>query len=71
VGWRAARVQRHRSATTRRNKRSAAAEDPAKRNFVATQVDRVWVAHITYIPTQEGFLYLAFVLEVHSRRIVW
>ncbi len=32
--------------------------------------DRVWVADITYVATQEGFLYLAFILDAHSRRIV-
>ena len=31
---------------------------------------RVWLADITYVPTQEGFLYLAFILDTHSRRIV-
>jgi putative transposase len=41
-----------------------------KRNFVATEVDRVWVADITYVATAEGSLYVAFILEVHSRRIV-
>ena len=33
-------------------------------------VNRVWVADITYIPTQEGFLYLAVVLDLASRRVV-
>lgn len=32
--------------------------------------DRLWVADITYIPTWSGFLYLAVVLDVWSRRIV-
>lgn len=41
-----------------------------KRDFFASKVDRVWVADITYVPTREGFLYLAFILDVHSRRIV-
>lgn len=41
-----------------------------KRNFAATEVDKVWVADITYVATREGFLYLAFILDVHSRRIV-
>ena len=59
----------HRRGTTRRGKRSAAT-DLLKRNFVATQPDRIWVADIIYVPTREGFLYLAFVLDVHSRRIV-
>jgi putative transposase len=58
-----------RRGTTRRGKR-APQEDLLKRNFAATQADRVWVADITYIATAEGFLYLAFILDVHSRRIV-
>lgn len=59
-----------RRGTTRRSKRAPAAEDLLKRNFAATEVDRIWVADITYVPTEEGFLYLAFILDVHSRRIV-
>jgi putative transposase len=45
-----------RRGTTRRGKRSAAAEDLVKRNFAATKIDRVWVADITYVATREGFL---------------
>ena len=52
--------------TTRRSKRAAPAEDLVKRNFAATRTDKVWVADITYVATQEGFLYLAFILDVHS-----
>ena len=59
-----------RRGTTRRDKRSAPAEDLVKRDFAATEVDKVWVADITYVATQEGFLYLAFILDVYSRRIV-
>jgi putative transposase len=59
-----------RRATTRRSKSAAPAEDLVKRNFVATQMDRDWVAEITYVATGEGFLYLAFILHVHSRRVV-
>lgn len=61
---------RRRRGTTHRGKRSAAAEDLVKRNFAATKIDRVWVAHITYVATAEGFLYLAFILDVYSRRIL-
>ncbi len=61
---------RRRRGTTHRGKRSAAAEDLVKRNFAATKIDRVWVADITYVATAEGFLYLAFILDVYSRRIV-
>ena len=62
---------RRRRGTTRRGKGAPPpAEDLVKRNFRATDIDKVWVADITYVATREGFLYLAFVLDVHSRRIV-
>jgi putative transposase len=41
-----------------------------QRNFTAAAPDRLWVADITSVPTWAGFLYLAVVLDVHSRRIV-
>ncbi len=41
-----------------------------KRDFTATGPDQLWVADITYVPTWAGFLYLAVVLDVWSRRIV-
>ena len=56
--------------TTRRDLRAAPAPDLLGRDFVAGRPNRVWLADITYIPTQEGFLYLAFILDTHSRRIV-
>ncbi len=59
-----------RKQTTRRNGRAVAARDLLQRDFVATRIDKVWVADITYVPTREGFLYLAFILDVCSRRIV-
>jgi putative transposase len=40
------------------------------RTFTAERPDQLWVADITYIPTWTGFLYLAIVLDVCSRRIV-
>jgi len=57
-------------ATTRRDPRAAPAPDLLRRNFVACQPNKIWLADITYVPTQEGFLYLAFILDTHSRRIV-
>ena len=56
--------------TTRRDSQAAPAQDLLRRNFVACQPNRVWLADITYVPTQEGFLYVAFILDTHSRRIV-
>jgi putative transposase len=39
-------------------------------NPALAQRDRVWAADITYIPTREGWLYLAVVLDLASRRVV-
>jgi putative transposase len=61
---------RGRKRTTSRDPRAVLAPDLVKRDFRATSPNRLWTADITYVPTHEGFLYLAFVLEVYSRRIV-
>lgn len=64
-------VRGRRKRTTRRSGRAIVAKDLLQRSFAATQIDKVWVADITYVaPRGEGFLYLAFILDVHSRRIV-
>jgi putative transposase len=46
------------------------APDLVNRQFTAGAPNVLWVADITYIPTWAGFLYLAVVLDVFSRRIV-
>jgi putative transposase len=46
------------------------APDLVRRNFRAPGPDRLWVTDITYLPTGEGFLYLATVLDAWSRRVV-
>jgi transposase InsO family protein len=40
------------------------------RDFQATRPNEKWLADITYIPTAEGWLYLAVVLDLFSRKIV-
>jgi transposase InsO family protein len=40
------------------------------RDFTAAAANRVWVGDITYVPTREGWLYLAALLDVFSRRVV-
>jgi transposase InsO family protein len=40
------------------------------RQFAVPAVDRVWVSDVTYVPTRLGFLYLAVVLDLASRRVV-
>jgi transposase InsO family protein len=46
------------------------AENVLDRQFAVSQADRVWVSDITYVPTRLGFLYLAVVIDLASRRIV-
>ena len=56
--------------TTRRDLQARPAPDLVERRFEAEAPDRLWVADITYVPTAAGFLYLAVVLDVFSRRVV-
>jgi putative transposase len=46
------------------------APDLLRRNFASVAPNRLWVADITYIKTEEGFLYFSFVLDAYSRRLV-
>jgi len=56
--------------TTRSGAPERWAPDLVERNFLADRPDALWVADVTYVPTAEGFLYLALVLDVFSRLIV-
>ncbi|WP_299451300.1 IS3 family transposase, partial [uncultured Serinicoccus sp.] len=44
--------------------------DQLNRDFTAAAPDDRWVADITYVPTWAGFVYVAFVMDLYSRRIV-
>ncbi len=44
--------------------------DLVERQFKATGPNRLWVADLTYVKTHSGFVYVAFVIDVFSRRIV-
>ena len=46
------------------------AENKLERNFIAEKPDQKWLADITYLPTLEGCLFLAVVLDVFSRKII-
>jgi putative transposase len=56
--------------TTTADKRQRNAPDLVKRQFVATDINQLWVADMTYVPTWAGFLYLAVVTDVYSRKVV-
>jgi len=62
--------RRKQPTTTRRDRSARPAPDLVKRKFEADAPDRLWVADITCVPTLAGFLYLAIVLDVFSRRVV-
>jgi putative transposase len=47
-----------------------AAPDLVGRNFAAEEPDRLWVADISYVRSKEGFVYLAFILDACSRKVV-
>ena len=64
-------VSRRRGTRTTRVERShLAAPDRVQRQFRADAPDKVWVADVTYVPTWTGFVYLAIVLDVFSRKVV-
>lgn len=46
------------------------AADLVQRAFRPGDLDRLWVSDITYVRTDEGWLYLAAILDAHSRRVV-
>jgi putative transposase len=56
--------------TTQRDPKQRPAPDLVKRQFVAAKANELWVADMTYVPTWAGFIYLAIVLDVWSRRVV-
>ena len=56
--------------TTRSGAPERWAPDLVERQFLADRPDALWVADVTYVPTAEGFLYLAVVLDVFSRLLV-
>jgi transposase InsO family protein len=68
-GLQAKQVRRYKS-TTKRNKKHPVAPNLLKRDFTADWPDQKWLSDITYIPTREGWLYLAAILDLYSRRIV-
>lgn len=56
--------------TTKQNPGAKAAPDLLQRTFSALRPHHIWTSDITYIWTEEGWLYLAVVLDVFSRAIV-
>jgi len=56
--------------TTRRNDNDAVADNLLNQNFNPVATNQVWAGDITYLKTGEGWMYLAIVMDLYSRRIV-
>ena len=65
-----ARVKRKFKATTDSEHPFPIADNVLNREFKTVEPDRVWVADMTYIWTREGWLYLAVIIDLFSRRVV-
>ena len=62
--------RRRRVRTTRRDEQAQVSDDLVQRQFNVTEPNALWIADITYLPTWQGFLYLAVVIDAFSRRVV-
>jgi putative transposase len=65
-----AQVKRRRVNTTDSAHKLPVAENLLDRQFTADEPNRKWVGDISYIPTEEGWLYLAIVLDLFARKVV-
>lgn len=63
-------VSRYKITTTNSNHKYKVFDNLLGRNFNASRPNQIWVGDITYIPTNEGWLYLATVIDLYSRRII-
>ena len=64
------RHRRKYKVTTNSNHKQPVFDNLVQRQFDVSKADRVYVADITYIWTQEGWLYLAVVIDLYSRKVV-
>lgn len=70
AGLRGKSARQYRPQTTQSNPTHATAPNLLNRNFKGLQRNQVWLTDITYIETDEGYLYLAGVMDLGSREIV-
>jgi transposase InsO family protein len=65
-----AKTKRRFRITTVQSSKAAASENILKQNFTASSENKIWTGDITYLWTKEGWLYLAVVMDIYSRKIV-
>ncbi|EPM5172480.1 IS3 family transposase, partial [Escherichia coli] len=63
-------VLRGKKVRTTINRKAVAAGDRVNRQFVAERPDQLWVADFTYVSTWQGFVYVAFIIDVFAGYIV-
>ena len=64
------KTKRKFKATTDSNHNQPIAPNLLDRKFDAVEPNRYWVGDITYVPTEEGWLYLAAVIDLYSRKVI-
>jgi putative transposase len=64
------KMRRKFKATTDSNHRLPVAPNVVKRDFTAKSPNRLWCSDITYLWTEEGWLYLAAIIDVFTRKVV-
>ncbi len=69
-GLRSVICKKFRVTTTDSNHRFPVAENLLQRDFHASRPGIKWVSDITYIPTDQGWLYLTIILDLYDRKIV-
>lgn len=65
-----AKTKKRFKSTTKQNSKAQASENLLKGNFRAEEKNKIWTSDITYLSTSEGWLYLAVVMDIYSRKIV-
>ena len=70
LGIQAISHKKFRVGTTDSNHDFPIAANVVDRDFTAEKPNEVWLSDMTYIPTREGWLYLAVVEDLYSRRVV-
>lgn len=69
LGLKSRTVKKHK-ATTNSNHTQPVAENVLNQQFTSQAPNQVWMTDITYVPTGEGWLYLASVMDLYTRKIV-
>lgn len=64
------RYHRRYRVTTDSNHSQPVFSNRLERNFLVKEPDQVWASDITYVWTQQGWLYLAVVMDLYSRKVV-